>query len=271
MKSEVEDKGDYIVERSGGVWTFIINRPASRNALTWDMRYDFMRIVDEAERDHSCSVLIVTGTGEKAFCSGADVSKLSSEMDNFDDFWPVEALQKIHYVGEMARKLITTPLVIISAVNGAAFGGGCFFALAADIVVAHTRAKFGFGFIKRGLVTDWAGAFTLPRLVGLARAKSLILRGATVEAQAAYDMGMIAEVTSDDALKRAKEIAAEMAGGATTALGMSKQILARSFETSVDSMVTYELFAQTLARRTKDHYEGVQSFLEKRPPKFTGK
>ena len=200
-----------------------------------------------------------------------DVAKLASEMENFDDFWPVEALQKIHYVGEMARKLITTPLIVISAVNGAAFGGGCFFALAADIVVAHKRAKFGFGFAKRGLVTDWAGAFTLPRLIGMARAKSLILRGSTVEAQAAFDMGMIAEVTDDDALKRAKEIGAELAGGATTALGMAKQMLAHSFETGVDGMVTYELFAQTLARRTKDHYEGVQSFLQKRPPKFTGK
>ena len=271
MKDTVEDKGDYIVERSGGVWTFIINRPASRNSLTWDMRYDFMRIVDEAERDHTCSVLIVTGTGEKAFCSGADVSKLSDEMQNFDDFWPVEALQKIHYVGEMARKLITTPLIVISAVNGAAFGGGCFFALAADIVVAHRRAKFGFGFTKRGLVTDWAGAFTLPRLVGMARAKNLILRGAMLDAETAQNMGMIAELADDDALKRAKEIGAELAGGATTALGMAKQMLAHSFETGVDGMVTYELFAQTLARRTKDHYEGVRSFLEKRPPKFTGK
>jgi 2-(1,2-epoxy-1,2-dihydrophenyl)acetyl-CoA isomerase len=267
----IKGNGDYIVERSDGVWTFIINRPASRNALTWDMRYDFMRIVDEAERDHGCHVLIVTGAGEKSFCSGADVSKLSEEMDNFDAFWPVEALQKIHYVGEMARKLITTPLIVISAVNGAAFGGGCFFALAADIVVAHNRAKFGFGFINRGLVTDWAGAFTLPRLVGMARAKNLILRGATVEAEAARDMGMIAEVTEVDALVRAKEIAAGLAGGATAALGMAKQMLAHSFETGVDGMVTYELFAQTLARRTKDHYEGVRSFLEKRPPRFTGR
>lgn len=271
MASTIEDRGDYIIERSGGMWTFIINRPASRNALTWDMRYDFMRVVDEAERDHSCSVLIVTGAGEKAFCSGADVSKLSSEMDNFDQFWPTEAMQKIHYVGEMARKLITTPLIVISAVNGDAFGGGCFFALAADIVVANKRAKFGFGFTKRGLVTDWAGAFTLPRLVGVARAKNLILRGATVPAQAAFDMGMIAEITDDDALKKAREIGAELASGPTTALGMSKQMLSHSFETGVDGMVMYELFAQTLARRTKDHYEGVRSFLEKRPPKFTGK
>lgn len=271
MTATIEDKGDYVVERDKGVWTFIINRPAARNALTWDMRYDFMRIVDEAERDHSCNVLVVTGAGDKSFCSGADVSKLSDEMENYDDFWPVEALQKIHYVGEMARKLITSPLVVISAVNGAAFGGGCFFALAADIVVAHERAKFGFGFIKRGLVTDWAGAFTLPRLVGMARAKNLILRGATVPAREALAMGMIAEVAEVDALARAKEIGAELAGGATAALGMAKQMLAHSFETGVEGMITYELFAQTLARRTKDHYEGVRSFLEKRPPKFTGR
>lgn len=264
-------KDDYIVERAGGVCTFIINRPASRNSLTWDMRYDFMRIVDEAERDPACSVLIITGAGDRAFCSGADVAKLSEELANFDDFWPGEALHKIHYVGEMARKLITTPLIVISAVNGAAFGGGCFFALAADIVVAHKRAKFGFGFTKRGLVTDWAGAFTLPRLVGMARAKNLILRGATVDAESAHQMGMIAEVADGDALVRAREIAAELASGATTALGMSKQMLGHSFETGVDGMVTYELFAQTLARRTRDHHEGVRSFLEKRPPKFTGK
>lgn len=267
----IDDRGDYIVERDGGVWTFRINRPASRNALTWDMRYDFMRVIDEAEKDPECAVLIVTGTGEKAFCAGADVDKLSEELDHWSDFWPAEALQKIHYVGEMARKLITTPLVIISAVNGAAFGGGCFFALAADIVVAHKRAKFGFGFINRGLVTDWAGAFTLPRLVGLAQAKNLVLRGKTLDAETALRMGLIAEVTEGDALTVAKQIGAEMAAGATVALGMAKQMLGKSFETGVDGMVTYELFAQTLARGTQDHIEGVRSFLEKRPAVFKGK
>ena len=90
--SKAGNKDDYLVERAGGVWTFIINRPASRNSLTWDMRYDFMRIVDEAERDPGCSVLIVTGAGDRAFCSGADVEKLAEELDKFDDFWMGEAL-----------------------------------------------------------------------------------------------------------------------------------------------------------------------------------
>lgn len=262
---------EYRVDRDAGVWTFVINRPQRYNALTWEIRHALLRTIDEAEADRSCGVLILTGAGEKSFCSGGDVQTFSQELENFDELWPVEVMAKVRSVGEIARRLTASPIVVISAVNGDTFGGGTFMALSADLVVAHQRARFGFGFSKRGVIPDWGATFILPRLVGMARAKNLILRGSTLTADMALQMGMVAEVVNTNILAHAQEIGHELARGPRVALSMSKQILARSFETGLDGMLAYETLGQTVARRTFDHFEGVQSFVEKRPPVFKGK
>jgi 2-(1,2-epoxy-1,2-dihydrophenyl)acetyl-CoA isomerase len=264
----MNDQGDgWLLERDGKVWTFTINRPETRNSLTWEVRGALLETIGAAERGDDCNALVITGAGDKAFCSGGDVGNQLASLDD----WPGDTMERLQFIGEIARRILTTRVVVVSAVNGGAFGGGCFMALAADIVIAHKRAQFGFGFAKRGLVPDWAGFFLLPRLVGLAQAKNLVLRGMTLDAQRAYDMGMIAELVDDDVRAKAREVAGEIAAGPRIALAMSKQVLARSFETGLDGMLTYEMLAQTVARRTEDHREGVQSFFEKRPPVFKGK
>lgn len=262
---------EYSVERDAGVWTFSINRPQRRNALTWEIRHALLRTIEEAEADRNCGILILTGAGEKSFCSGGDVQAFSKELENFDEQWPVEIMAKVRSVGEIVRRLIASPVVVISAVNGDTFGGGTFMALSADLVVAHQRARFGFGFSKRGVIPDWGGTFILPRLVGMARAKNLILRGSTLTADMALQMGMVAEVVDTNVLAHAQKIGRELARGPRVALSMSKQILARSFETGLDGMLAYETLGQTLARRTFDHHEGVQSFIERRSAIFKGR
>ena len=268
MSEGHDESNDYRVERKGSVWVFTINRAEQRNSLTWPIRFALLRTVGEAEADPDCGALIVTGAGDKAFCSGGDLrAKALASADQ----WPRDPMGRLRSIGEIVRCISTSPIVVISAVNGAAFGGGCFLALAADIVVAHERARFGFGFSKRGLVPDWAGFFILPRLVGMARAKNLVLRGLTLDAQAALQMGLIAEVVQTDVLAHALEIGREIGSGARVASAVSKQVLAKSFETGLDGMLTYELLGQTIAIGTDDHREGVQSFLEKRPAVFKGK
>ena len=260
-------KVEYRVDRKDKVWTFTIDRPESRNSLTWDIRTALLNTIGEAERDPNCGALVITGAGDRAFCAGGDVQNQLSSLDD----WPHDTMNRLEIVGDIARRILTTSIIVVSAVNGAAFGGGCFMALAADIVVAGKNAKFGFGFAKRGLVPDWAGFYILPRLVGMARAKSLLLRGATVDAENALNMGLVAEFAEQDVLAKAQQIAEEVANGPRIALAMTKRVLARSFETGLEGMLTYELLSQTVARGTDDHLEGVRSFLEKRDPVFKGR
>jgi enoyl-CoA hydratase/carnithine racemase len=259
---------DFRLERDGGVWSFVIDREAQRNALSWEVRNGLLATLAAAEAAGDCSALVITGAGEKAFCAGGDVQGFSKELETLDETWPGEPMARLRSLGHIAQHIITSPVVVISAVNGAAFGGGCSLALAADIVVAHRRARFGFGFVRRGLVPDWGGFYTLPRLVGMARAKSLVLRGTTLSAEEAHRMGMIAELTDGDTLAEAQAIAREIAAGPRIAQGMAKLSLGRSFETSIDGMMSYELLNQTIACRTADFREGVESFLQKREPVF---
>ncbi len=262
---------EYSVTKDRGVWTFLINRPERRNALTWEIRHALLQTIGEAEGDGTCGALVLTGAGDKSFCSGGDVQAFSHELENLNAHWPVEAMANMRAVGEIARRLAASPLVVISAVNGDTFGGGTFMALAADVVIAHRRARFGFGFSKRGVIPDWGGTFILPRLIGMARAKHLVLRGGTLSAETALDMGLIAEMVDTDVAEQAQAVGLELASGPRVALAMSKHILSRSFETAFEGMLAYETLGQTVARRAHDHLEGVMSFLEKRPPTFEGR
>lgn len=268
----MERTGDgYIVERVGDVVIFTIDRPERHNSLTWAVRNGLMRTIDEAERAGDCKALIITGSGNKVFCSGGDLDTFVEELDRFDETWPAECIEHMKIIGGIVQKLTWSSLVVISAVNGAAFGGGCCLALAADIVVAAPHARFGFGFVKRGILPDWGGFYSLPRLVGMARAKNLMLRGMTVTAEEAVAMGMIAEVADANALDKARTVADEIAAGPKVAVSLTKNVLGRSFETSLDGLLAYEWLGQTIARRTEDHREGIMSFLEKRDPMFRGR
>lgn len=268
----MEQSGEgFKVERQGAVATFTIDRPEQHNALTWPVRNGLLKTLDEAERSGECRVLVITGAGDKIFCAGGDLGTFIEELDAFDETWPADCIDGMKAIGNIVQRLSSSSLIVVSAVNGAAFGGGCCLALAADIVVAAKSARFGFGFAKRGILPDWGGFYTLPRLVGMAQAKNLLLRGMTVSAEQAMQMGMIAEVVEAGALQRAHHIAAEIASGPQVALSLTKNVLNRSFETSLEGMLAFEFLGQTIARRTSDHREGIMSFLEKRDPQFRGR
>jgi 2-(1,2-epoxy-1,2-dihydrophenyl)acetyl-CoA isomerase len=259
------------VQIAGPVTIFKINRPERHNALTWPVRTALLRTLEAAEASGDCRVLVITGAGDKVFCAGGDLGTFLEEISSFDETWPGESIDSMKMIGNIVQRLASSSITIISAVNGAAFGGGCCLALTADIVVASSRARFGFGFIHRGVVPDWGCFYMLPRLVGMAQAKNILLRGKTIGATEALNMGMIAECTDEQVLDKAIEIANEIAGGPKIALSLTKNILNRSFESSLDTMMAFEFLGQTIARRTNDHREGVVSFLEKRPPVFQGR
>lgn len=262
------DSNGFHVARDRTTWTFTINRAERRNALIWPVRHAILDTIKAAEVDPDCRALILTGAGDKAFCAGSDIAvaiDAAAEGQSAADW-----LQTMRWVTEIQRALVTSRIVTISAVNGTAFGGGCFLALAADIVVAHRSASFGFGFVRRGLVPDWGGFYMLPRLVGLAQAKSLILRGRTIGADEAVRIGLIAETVDTDVVEAARVIAAEIVDGAPLGVSLSKQVLARAFETGLEGNLLLESLAQTIAGQSQDHAEGFSAFLEKRPPVFRG-
>jgi len=176
------------------------------------------------------------------------------------------------YYNPLVRKIASLPLPVICAVNGVAAGAGANFALACDIVIAARSAKFMEPFSRIGLVPDTGGTWSLPRLVGHARAAGLMLTGETIDAETAERWGMIWKVVDDDALDReARGLAEHFAGLPTAALAKTKQALQASSVNSLDEQLELERQLQREAGYSEDYKEGVAAFLEKRQPNFRGR
>jgi 2-(1,2-epoxy-1,2-dihydrophenyl)acetyl-CoA isomerase len=161
---------------------------------------------------------------------------------------------------------------VIAAVNGPAVGAGANLALACDIRIASEKAKFGQVFVKRGVTPDWGGTYSLPRLVGPAKACELIFTGKIIDAQEAFQIGMVNMVVPVDKFEKTwKEFALDIAeNSAPLALKISKEAIYKSYEASFAAMIEFETFSSFFTSGTKDHQEGVKSFLKKRPPAFSG-
>ncbi|MGH9281969.1 MAG: enoyl-CoA hydratase/isomerase family protein, partial [Acidimicrobiales bacterium] len=160
---------------------------------------------------------------------------------------------------------------VVAAVNGHAHGAGFSLALAADVIYAAESAVFSLAFTKLGLVPDTGALYFLPRLIGLSRAKELVFSARRISAAEAHDLGLVNHVVPDgDLLKVAGDFARTVASGASVALGMTKRLLDQSPTLSLDDMVEFESYAQSIAISTEDHAEGVRSFKEKRAPHYTG-
>lgn len=256
------------LEMRGTVCLITLNRPQSLNALTLEVGNEFRAAVGEAV-ESGARAIVLTGAG-RAFSAGGDLKEMQKIAEHegrveafFDE--PLKALN------ECLMLIRQTPLPFIAAVNGAASGGGCNFALACDLVVAGESARFNQAFIKIGLVPDCGGTFILPRLVGWRRATELLMTGDVVSAQQALAMGMINAVVPDEELMaRAMALAEKLAAAPTVALGKIKELLEASANNQYSGQLELEREAQIEAGQTKDFKEGVAAFIEKRPPKFVG-
>lgn len=247
-----------------GVAHISLNRPKAFNSFLVEMAKELQAALDDAAENAEVRAIYLTGEG-KAFCAGEDLNEA------IDPNGPgMKGIVEQTYNPIITRlRAIEKP--IVAAVNGVAAGAGANIALACDICVATESANFIQAFSKIGLIPDSAGTFFLPRLIGMQKATALMMLGEKVSAREAAEMGMIYKCFADDVFAaESLKIAQTLAQMPTKGLGYTKKLLNLSFSQSLEQQLLAERDYQVLAGETADYKEGVQAFLEKRKPVFTG-
>ena len=243
-----------------------LNRPDRLNAFDEAMHVAMATALDRAAADPDCRAILLTGAG-RGFCAGQDLAARNPDAGPLDLGDTIE-----RFYNPLIRRLRGLKLPIVCAVNGVAAGAGANIALACDIVLAARSAKFIQAFVRIGLVPDSGGSFFLPRIIGGARARALLMLGDAVTAEQAAEWGMIWQVTDDaDLAAEATALTARLAQMPTQSLARIKGMLAASAAATLDAQLDLERDMQREAGRTPDYAEGVRAFKEKRPAAFTGR
>jgi 2-(1,2-epoxy-1,2-dihydrophenyl)acetyl-CoA isomerase len=255
-----------------GVGRIVLDRPEAKNALTAGMRDGITAAVRDFRADPNVRAVLITGEGD-AFCAGMDLSASTVTQAGKPGFNPRSTSEALRAgVQTFIRELWELDKPTIAAVNGAAVGPGAHLALACDFVLVHSRTRFMWSFAKWGLVADAGGAYLLPRLVGLPRAKAMVMLGEGATGAEAVDLGLAYRCVDDPdtLLTDALAVARKLAAGPTRSLGFSKRLLNKSFETDLPSSLELEAYFQEMATSSPDLVEGMVAFREKRDANFTG-
>ncbi|MGA7420820.1 MAG: enoyl-CoA hydratase-related protein [Acidimicrobiales bacterium] len=250
----------------------VLDRPEAKNALSVEMRDEIVARVREARSDSDVRALLVTGVGD-AFCAGMDLRASTVSQaggEGFDPRATSEALRK--GVQAFIRELWELDKPTVAAVNGTAVGPGAHLALACDFVLVCAEARFVWSFAKWGLVVDAGGAYLLPRLVGLPRAKAMVMLGEGAKGAEAVDLGLAYRCLPSGAelQQEASKLASRLAAGPTRSIGLSKQLLNATFETDLTDSLDREAHAQAMATVSPEMAEGMAAFAERRTPDFRG-
>lgn len=256
-----------LLEIDQGVALLTLNRPDSLNSFNTEMHAEMREAISQIRKSSEVRALVITGAG-RGFCAGQDLSDRNvapgSEVPDLG-----ESIEKRY--NPLLRSIRELPLPVICAVNGVAAGAGANIALACDITLAAKSASFIQAFCKIGLVPDSGGTWSLPHLVGMARAKGLALLGDKLPAEKAEHWGLIWRCVEDDQLMdEAMQLARHLATQPTKGLALIKRALHASTDNTFDQQLDVERDLQRLAGRTDDYREGVAAFMEKRTPNFKG-
>jgi enoyl-CoA hydratase/carnithine racemase len=251
------------LQTHSGIATVTLNRPDKRNAMSDDMRSQFIEVLERVAADKAIRALVLTGAG-KGFCAGGDIAGMERRMSapagevGFNGW---HRQQRVHHTQAL---LHTMPKPTIAAVNGAASGLGADTALACDFIIASEWASFTWSYINRGIIPDGGGMYFLPRRVGLVKAKELIFTGRKVDVDEALTLGIVDRKTSADTLVTdARAWAAELSRGSATALALGKTILNQTFELSAQQIFAQGSQAQGICYTSTEHRESVMAFLSK--------
>lgn len=258
-----------LYDTQDGITTLTLNRPERLNALGDTLREDLHDAIVRASSDPDVRVIVLTGAG-RGFCSGGDVKAMHEAKEGQRARPLLDKVAPLRDQTVLAMR--DAPQPIIAAVNGPAAGAGMNLALACDIRLASTTARFGETFVKRGLHVDWGGTYFLPRLVGMAKACELIFTGDVIGAEAALELGIVSKVVPPDQLMPATlELARAMAAGPPIAIRLAKRALYHNQAVDLRAALEFETFAQNICSETEDAKEGIRAFVEKRAPRFQGR
>ncbi|HWM67880.1 MAG TPA: enoyl-CoA hydratase-related protein [Steroidobacteraceae bacterium] len=251
-------------ERDGGVTLLRLARPERMNALTDEIKSELCELIPQFFDDPTARCLLITGSGA-AFCAGGELRSLATGPT------PAQTRGRLERSHRWAHLLMTGEKPVIMAVNGAAAGAGFGLALLGDITVASDSAYFLPGFTSIAVAADLAVALTLPRAVGVPRAKEILFRNRRIEAPEAAHMGLISAVyPAAELLPAAMQLARQLACGPTLSIGLTKSLIHQSYELSLEGYLAAEIAAQMQAFSSSDCREGVDAFFAKRSPRFTG-
>jgi 2-(1,2-epoxy-1,2-dihydrophenyl)acetyl-CoA isomerase len=253
---------------SDGVATVTLNRPDAMNALNTELKTALRDTLLAAADDPGVRAVLLTGSG-RAFCVGQDLAEHAQNLTG--DLSAVWATVPEHYT-PIATALATMPKPVVAAVNGVAAGAGAAFAFACDFRIVADSAGFNMAFSAVGLSADSGSSWTLPKLVGMAKAKELLLLPSTIPAAQALDLGLATEVVeAAEVVTRARELALRLAAGPTVAYGAIRRSLAFSAGHDIDESLDFERQMMELTGTTDDHRGAVKSFLAKEKPTFDGR
>ncbi|MEJ7623705.1 MAG: enoyl-CoA hydratase/isomerase family protein [Pyrinomonadaceae bacterium] len=252
------------VEKRGKVAVLTICRPDKLNALSSNVHREGVAALDELRRDDSVRVLVITGSGEKAFIAGADISEFEGKT--------AVTQRNTFQEKSLFNSLDTFPKPVIAMVNGFCLGGGNELAMACDIRMASETARFSQPEINLGIMCGGGGTQRLPRLIGEGRAMELALTGDMIDAATAYKFGLVNHVFPADQLEaETMKLAEKIAEKAPIALQLSKEAVKFASRSNLDEGLRREVDLFAICFSTEDKKEGVAAFLEKRKPEFKGK
>jgi 2-(1,2-epoxy-1,2-dihydrophenyl)acetyl-CoA isomerase len=257
-----------LIAEGGGITRLTLNRPDKLNAFTLEMHGELRAGLEAANADPDCRVVVLTGAG-RAFSAGQDLAEVGGPTDPSTS----DAGSKLEKAYNPLIKLIASlEKPIICAVNGIAAGAGANVALACDLVFAARSASFLQAFARIGLVPDSGGTWTLPRLVGPARARGLAMLAEPLSAEKAESWGLIWKAVDDDKLEaEVAAVADKLAAAATYGLALTKRAITASSTNTLGQQLDLERDLQRLAAASPDAREGIGAFLEKRPARFRGR
>jgi enoyl-CoA hydratase/carnithine racemase len=254
-----------IYEKGDAIATLSLNRPEALNAFSKDVVNEVLTALEDAKNDESIRVVVLTGSGARAFSSGADIKA----MKGIDS----TGARQLSLMGEkICSALENFEKPVIAAINGLALGGGLEVAMSCDFRIASETARVGQPEINIGLIPGWGGTQRLTRLIGATKAKELVLTGRIIDAKTAEQLGIMNMVVPSDRFRETvRQFAVELATKAPVALKVAKELITKGAEASLDVALSLEREGFTVVGSTQDLQEGVAAFTEKRKPVFKGK